>query len=344
MLWGRNGEIARGGNALSLKLSYVSSVNEEEASSMLFGKKKRTILRLNPTAPDKKPGPLDHSSASFVKISGRNGVSPAFIQALHATINARIWEAGIQSSQAGTSEAPSADPTRRILRTGIMGIERNLAEKQKQTDESISLAFQDLSKLMTMAKDIVAVTKMVSVKIRERNGEISEDETVRFKTYLMSLGINDPVTRDSTRSNSEYFLKLSQQLCEMLLDPITEAGGMMSLADVYCRVNRARGLELLSPEDLLEACKLLSAPITLRCFPSGAIVLQLESHDDELIAQQTLQLVEMQTSLSADELARLESISLILARERLLTAETLGKLCRDDSIAGLRFYANKFID
>jgi len=59
---------------------------------------------------------------------------------------------------------------------------------------------------------------------------------------------------------------------------------MMSLADVYCRVNRARGLELLSPEDLLHACEQLSGPIRLRSFPSGARVLQLESHDDSLIA------------------------------------------------------------
>lgn len=32
---------------------------------------------------------------------------------------------------------------------------------------------------------------------------------------------------------------------------------MMTLPDVYCRVNRARGIELLSPEDLLNACQVL---------------------------------------------------------------------------------------
>lgn len=30
---------------------------------------------------------------------------------------------------------------------------------------------------------------------------------------------------------------------------------MMALADVWCRINRARGLELISPEDLLNACR-----------------------------------------------------------------------------------------
>lgn len=340
LLWGRNGEIARGGNALSLRLKYVQSLDEEEASSMLFGRKKRIILRLAPPLPDKAPGPMDYSVASFIKISGKNGVEPGFTQALYETVNAKIW--AVTEGECSEQRSP-AEPSKRVLRTGIMGIERNLVQKHKQTDEDINLAFKDLGKLMERAKEMVAVSKVVSNKIRERQGDISEDETVRFKSYLMSLGIDDPVTRDGTRSNSEYFMKLSQQLVEMLLDPITEAGGMMSLADVYCRVNRARGLELLSPEDLLDACKLLIGPIKLRQFPSGAMVLQLENHDDELVARETTELTEKCTSISADELARLVGISLLLASERLLTAERLGKLCRDESIEGLRFYPNLFL-
>ena len=196
---------------------------------------------------------------------------------------------------------------------------------------------------MEMAKEMVNVSKIVSAKIRERQGDISEDETIKFKSYLMSLGIDDPVTRDSSTSNSEYYQKLANQICEMLLDPITESGGMMSLADAYCRVNRARGLELLSPEDLLNACKLLNGPIKMRQFPSGAIVLQLENHDDETVANETAELVEKMTSIAVDEMARLAGISLLLAQERLSTAERYGKVCRDVSIEGLRFYPNLFL-
>uniref|UniRef100_A0A8D8G274 Vacuolar protein-sorting-associated protein 36 n=1 Tax=Culex pipiens TaxID=7175 RepID=A0A8D8G274_CULPI len=186
---------------------------------MLFGRKKRIILRLAGPLPDKAPGPMDHSVAQFVKLSGKNGVDGGFVQALHETVAAKIWAVGEEGEERG--EVGKSEPAKRVLRTGIMGIERNMAQKQKQTDENISLAFKDLGKLMEMAKDMVAISKVVSTKIRERQGDISEDETVRFKSYLMSLGIDDPVTRDGTRSNSEYFMKLSQQLCEMLLDPIT---------------------------------------------------------------------------------------------------------------------------
>lgn len=117
----------------------------------------------------------------------------------------------------------------------------------------------------------------------------------------------------------------------------------MSLADVYCRVNRARGLELISPEDLLNACKCLNGPIKLREFPSGAMILQLESHDDEIIANEITEKVENEKSLSVDELAKMLGISLLLAKERFLTAERYGKICRDESVEGLRFYPNLFL-
>lgn len=347
MLWGRDGEIAHGQTVLSLRLSFVINLSEETASSFVFGKKKRIILHLGDADPnDRTPGPMGWSRESFIKLSGRNGIDESFTQSLYETIAARIWEVGSSGSNQ-TSPTSAKDPTnemRRItLRTGIVGIERTIQEKQKQTDENIVLAFQDLSKLMAMAKDMVAISKVVSSKIRERQGDISEDETVRFKSYLMSLGIDDPVTRGSTQSNTEYFQRLGNQICEVLLDPITECGGMMSLADVYCRINRARGLELISPEDLLNACQTLSGPIKMRKFPSGAMVLQLESHDDEIVAEETAEAVEKSKCIDVEEMARILGVSLLLAQERLLTAERFGKICRDESIEGIKFYPNLFL-
>lgn len=295
LLWGRVGEIARGMVVLCLNLKYVIALDEETASSFVFGRKKRIIITLKEPMIDKSPGPMDDSTGEkFIKLSGKNGIEESFVQSLNETIAARIWETSETEQSAGSSKE-DAPPPRIKLRTGIVGIERSLQERQKQTDDNITLAFKDLNKLMTMAKDMVVISKVISSKIRERHGEISDDETVRFKSYLMSLGIDDPVTRDNAASKSEYFQLLAKQICEMLLDPITESGGMMSLADVYCRVNRARGLELLSPQDLLNACQALDGPIKLRTFPSGAMVLQLESHSDEMISQETFEEVRNST-------------------------------------------------
>jgi len=184
-------------------------------------------------------------------------------------------------------------------------------------------------------------------KIRDKQGEISEDETIQFKSYLLSLGVDDPVTKDSAGSDKKYYQGLAKEMFLVLDQPIQKAGGMMTLTDAFCRVNRARGLELISPEDLLYACqalKELSLPLRLHKFDTGVMVLQSESHSQEEILHNTCNMVESSGSLSPEELSQTLGLSVILAKERMLAAEAEGKLARDDSVEGLRFYPNQFLD
>ena len=44
------------------------------------------------------------------------------------------------------------------------------------------------------------------------------------------------------------------QLADFLVQRVDAAGGCMALPDVYCLFNRARGTELVSPDDLLQVC------------------------------------------------------------------------------------------
>ena len=118
---------------------------------------------------------------------------------------------------------------------------------------------------------------------------------------------------------------------------------MMTITEVYCRINRARGLELVSPDDVLNACKLLNGPMKLRQYPSGAIILQLENHSDEQVAVDVEDQVKESGSMSVEECARIKHISVLLAHERFLIAERAGKVCRDESVEGLRFYPNLFL-
>lgn len=206
-------------------------------------------------------------------------------------------------------------------------------------------AFEDLSKLMEKAKEMVEVSKSIANKIKDKQGDISEDETIRFKSYLLSMGIANPVTRDTHGSGTQYHIQLAKQLGDMLQAPLEERGGMMALTEVYCLVNRARGMELLSPEDLVNACKMfesLKLPVRLRVFDSGVMVVQLQSHSEEEMIASALDNVSDKGSLTAEEFAKLLGLSVLLAKERLLLTEKMGHLCRDDSVEGLRFYPNLF--
>ncbi|XP_077287412.1 vacuolar protein sorting 36 [Arctopsyche grandis] len=343
ILWGHPGDIPRGQTCLSLNLHYVFCIEEESSGPFGLGKSKKVLLHLNAPSPNKNPGPVMHSAFHYIKLSFKEGLDASFIRALNEAIQQKSWEVEMV-------EQPIDDDVAKQLniktRFGIVGIERSLQEKQKATDESISIAFQDLSKLMTMAKDMVSISKTISTKIREKQGDITEDDTIRFKSYLMSLGIDDPVTRDTFRTDSDYYKNLSQQISDMLVESLVSSGGMMALADVWCRINRARGLELISPEDLLNACRLLEtigAPMSLRKFPSGACVIQLNTHDDNVIIKDTSEMLK-EGPLSAEELSQKIGVSVLLAKERLLTTETAGLACRDDSDEGLKFYKNLFID
>lgn len=56
----------------------------------------------------------------------------------------------------------------------------------------------------------------------------------------------------ATCPGARYHIELSRQLADFLATPLSRCGGLLSLPDVYCLFNRARGTELVSPDDLLQ--------------------------------------------------------------------------------------------
>ncbi|XP_018967143.1 vacuolar protein-sorting-associated protein 36 [Cyprinus carpio] len=311
---------------------------EEQAAGI--GKSAKIVIHLHPAPENKEPGPYQHSKYSFIELSFKEHGQIEFYRRLTEEMTQKRWENTPVSQPIPTG--PKAGRTRAV---GIVGIERKLEEKRKETDKNISEAFEDLSKLMEKAKEMVELSKSIANKIKDKQGDITEDETIRFKSYLLSMGIANPVTRETHGSGTQYHIQLAKQLGDMLQAPLEERGGMMALTEVYCLVNRARGMELLSPDDLVNACKMfesLKLPLRLRVFDSGVMVVQLQSHSEEEMIASALDNVSDKGSLTAEEFAKLLGLSVLLAKERLLLAEKMGHLCRDDSVEGLRFYPNLF--
>ncbi|KAM4684318.1 vacuolar protein-sorting-associated protein 36 isoform 2-T2 [Amazona ochrocephala] len=299
---------------IAVPLSQVVFIEEQAAG---IGKSAKIVVHLHPASSNKEPGPFQSSKYSYIKLSFKEHGQIEFYRRVSEEMTQRRWESMPTGQTIQVNKDPQAG---RIRAVGIVGIERKLEEKRKETDKNISEAFEDLSKLM--------------------------EKTIRFKSYLLSMGIANPVTRETYGSGTQYHMQLAKQLAGILQTPLEERGGIMSLTEVYCLVNRARGLELLSPEDLVNACKMLESlklPLRLRIFDSGVMVIELQSHNEEEMVASALETVSEKGSLTADEFAKLVGMSVLLAKERLLLAEKMGHLCRDDSVEGLRFYPNLFL-
>ena len=124
---------------------------------------------------------------------------------------------------------------------------------------------------------------------------------------------------------------------------------MMTLTDVYCLYNRARGTNMISPEDFLKAVEFmhtLQLPTSKRNFQNiGLVVLQESTWSDEQMAERLLELItqsNIHTGLSALDVNRAFKISPLLANEHLQASEQLGFLCRDVTLEGVRFFPNRF--
>lgn len=325
------------GEKICLDLFRVLLLEREEGG---FMRSDKLVLHLAPLTETENTlaRPVTKHKADFVKLSFRSGGQAEFFNHLQKAVASKAWE---------VKQTVPARPAKREMRAGITGIEKKMSQKARQDNADISKAFQDLDRLMEMAKPMVALAKSISTKIRDRQGEITEDETVQFKSYLLSLGIDDPVTKDSAGSDKAYYQGVAREMFLVFDQPIQQAGGMMTLTDAFVRLNRARGLELVSPEDLLQACRALGPtqlPMELHTFPSGVMVLRTSNHNQEEARQSLLNLVESRGSLTPEELSQTsQGLSVLLGKERLLDAASNGDLARDDSVEGIRFYPNLFL-
>lgn len=207
----------------------------------------------------------------------------------------------------------------------------------------------DLKQLMEQAKPLVDMASRYSAKLTASGGSAaSADETAQFRAYVLSMGIDNPVTREAVGPGSRYHRELARELASFLPQVLGDHGGSLTLTDAYCLYNRARGNVLVSPLDLKNACaqfEALHLPVRMVQFPSGVIVLEDASRSPELVVQDTQAAVAhaSDTGLSGAEYARLTGVSVTVARERLLRAEREGLVCRDDTVEGLRFFPNRFL-
>ncbi|XP_048229893.1 vacuolar protein sorting-associated protein 36 isoform X2 [Ricinus communis] len=306
-----------------------------------------------------------HSKSLVVTLVLRGkGDSDGFLAKFLESWNGRAWETDTGGSSSGDS-APtlvsgassnsggfySSDGSVRMV--GVAGILRKEQQMWESTDKSLQEAFQDLNALMSKAKEMMTLAEKMRQKLLSGSNSHSADTNEEMgskeemQDWLLSVGIISPVTKES--AGALYHQQLSRQLADFVKIPLERAGGMINLIDIYCLFNRARGTELISPEDLLQACTLwekFDVPVMLRKFDSGVMVIQNKSHSDEEIFARIKALITrpdaLQAGITATDAAMTLGIAPAMAKEHLLTAESKGLLCRDISPDGFCFYVNLF--
>lgn len=296
------------------------------------------------------------------------GDCDAFLAKFTENCRARAWQEAESGSSSGSNSAVmaatatssssggiySSDGTVRMV--GVSGILRKEQEMWESTDRSLQEAFQDLNALMSKAKEMVMLAEKMRLKLLSGSNSqtnATNDEEMGSKEemqdWLLSVGIISPVTKES--AGALYHQQLSRQLADFVKVPLEKAGGIINLIDIYCLFNRARGTELISPDDLLQACSLwekFDVQVVLRKFDSGVMVIQTKSHSDEEVFNKVKMLVlkpdALRAGISASDAARTLGVAPAMAKEHLLSAESKGLLCRDISPDGFRFYINLFVE
>lgn len=315
-----------GGSLLSLSLALVRDCKETGGG---LTRSPKIELSLLPKPQGQTPGPIGRSRYDLIKLSFRKGGCSEFCESLRAELEKRSWS---KVSGVGASR-------------GIAGIERKLEQKRQEAGRDINVAFKDLRALMDKAQEMVTLLNNFASRMEQAKGTVVEDETTKLKSALLSVGISNPVTKSGHGSATGYHQQLAREVSGFLQRVLPKENGILTLADLYCRFNRARGLELVSPDDLVNACSLfetLSLPVRLKRFDTGVLCVVGSSHSETEVVRRVGELVEQQECLSAQELSRHLSVSVLLAQEHLLLAERAGALCRDDSVDGLKFYVNLF--
>ncbi|KAI9209401.1 EAP30/Vps36 family-domain-containing protein [Polychytrium aggregatum] len=297
----------------------------------------------SPTSAAAAPGALQPSNG-LIKLSFRKGGSREFYGHIKDSLSRKAWE-----KQQASNPTPSLGTKITASSVGgITGIIKNVNESKQIVDDSMTEAFRDMTRLMEKAAAMVELTKAISERLSSSSGFIASDDNVdlvAFRSYLVDLGIQNPVTKDIV--GDSYIKELAFEIAGFLQKVLPKYGGMLSLADLYCLYNRARGgTALISPEDLNKACSSFEAhllPFVLRKFDSGLLAVHSRQFTDRMGAEQVHRWIqESAHGLTATELALRHGMSPILVKEQLLAAEKQGLVCRDDTIEGIRFYSNVF--
>lgn len=267
-----------------------------------------------------------------------------FATALSKALTRQEWEHDDQRSKV-VRRAPGT--TRRV---GVDAIISSNNMRHQQAAKLTDTAFTgDVETLLKEAKELVLIiNKYVATLDREK--ETNQDEDTRqLMDLLQNMGMTSALSKADYKGREDAYLdQVARELADFMRPRFSPTQPVLTLTDVYCLFNRARGSHLLSPEDIVNAamrCRELHLGLSVTTFPSGLKVFQDDRWaDPAMVAGRLEQLLAdgKYTSLTAMDVSRAWHVSAVLATEQLQAVERAGHLVRDETLESIRFYPNRF--
>ena len=260
---------------------------------------------------------------------------------LHKALQRQEWEA---KARLETKQKHAQSLTAR--KVGVDAILSKNKIKHQQAAKLTDSAFDgDAETLLKEAAELVSVIHKYVATLDRQKETSGDEDTGKLVDMLQDMGMTSALSKSSFRGTTDaYYEQLSRELTDFLRTKLKKAGGLLTLTDTYCMYNRARGSNLVSPDDLVKAVDCmtkLQLGMSKRIFPSGLIVIQDDSFDDVRMAERLQQLAEQ--GVTEMDAGRALGISILLAHEQVLAAERMGYLVRDETLETIRFFPNKFV-
>ena len=268
----------------------------------------------------------------------------AFANAVSSGVTKKEWERIAREKRAEAEKELRKMETEYVpVGLGMRAVQQHVLKHAAEQEANISSGFGSIDQLRDQAKDMMEIAK----QFRERGKQMKGEEANELIAMMAELGIETPVTKESTGGNLRVYRdELSREISRFLLKPLLQVGGIMTLTDAYLLVMRNRATtELVSPADFrsaVDSFKRLNVAIEVVRLESGELSLQLDSSKDVSGLKSLQELAETRGGISAIDVMRIRHIPIQVAQRMVETAEEAGYLARDEGGEGVLFFKNRF--
>ncbi len=280
---------------------------------------------------------VSHGSFHLIFREGKSD-RDAFSDSLGKAMTRKQWEETYRMQQtqqrrdntnmmSGTGTGNDGMVTRKVGIDAILQRNKNKHDRAKElTNDAFGDAkkrkgkeerAREVEKLFREAKELTAIIHKYTAtleKNKKESGGGDDDDTTELSSMMENMGMITALTKDTSSSYHETLARQIADFLGMNKKFMTAKGGsgIMSLTDLYCLFNRARGANMISPDDLIESLNLmqkLGLPVKLREFEESGVRCVIEStFDDAVMAKKILDYIEEKEGVSSSTVGAMKSL------------------------------------